>query len=62
MEYVRSATPEYIRIVERGTLRTFGRDVTPVSSFFAGFISGIIYLWWVWMGKVISRPAWISRT
>lgn len=62
MEYVRSATPEYIRIIERGTLRTFGRDVTPVSSFFAGFISGIVYLWWVWMGKVISRPVFLSRT
>ncbi|MCZ7626420.1 MAG: methane monooxygenase/ammonia monooxygenase subunit A [Candidatus Methylomirabilota bacterium] len=62
MEYVRSATPEYIRIVERGTLRTFGRDVTPVSSFFAGFISGLVYVWWMFMGKWISKPTWLART
>lgn len=61
-EYVRSATPEYIRIIERGTLRTFGRDVTPVSSFFTGFVSGLMYLIWHWFGKWMAKPTFIYRT
>jgi methane/ammonia monooxygenase subunit A len=45
--YVRTGTPEYIRMVERGTLRTFGKDVVPVAAFFSSFISMLIYfLWW----------------
>jgi len=34
--YVRTSMPEYIRIIERGTMRTFGKDVVGVSSFFSG--------------------------
>jgi methane monooxygenase/ammonia monooxygenase subunit A len=37
--YVRTGTPEYIRMVEKGTLRTFGKDVAPVSAFFSAFMS-----------------------
>jgi methane/ammonia monooxygenase subunit A len=34
-------------MVERGTLRTFGKDVVPVAAFFSAFISMLIYfLWW----------------
>lgn len=62
MEYVRSATPEYIRIVERGTLRTFGRDVTQVSAFFSGFISGLVYLWWLYMGKLFATTIFLKKT
>lgn len=62
MEYVRSATPEYIRIIERGTLRTFGRDVTPVSAFFGGFISGLVYLWWHFMGRWFSKVYFLGQT
>lgn len=45
--YVRTGTPEYIRMIERGTLRTFGKDVVPVAAFFSGFVSMLVYfLWW----------------
>jgi methane/ammonia monooxygenase subunit A len=27
--YERTGTPDYIRMVEKGTLRTFGKDVAP---------------------------------
>mgnify|MGYP003388395909 FL=1 len=59
--YVRTGTPEYIRIIEEGTLRTFGEDVTPVSAFFAGFISVIAYFMWIGFGKVLSKTTWVKR-
>ena len=49
-EYPRTGTPEYIRMVERGTMRTFGKDVVPVSSFFAGFMSMLVYFVWHFVG------------
>lgn len=47
--FPRSGTPEYIRIIERGTLRTFQDSANWVSSFFAGFLCIFTYaiFWWV---------------
>ena len=50
-QYVRTRTPEYLRYIEKGTLRTFGRDVAPVSAFFAAFISMLVYFLWYFIGK-----------
>lgn len=45
--YPRSSTPEYIRIIERGTLRTFGDSASWVSALFSGFICIFMhYAWW----------------
>lgn len=46
--FPRSGTPEYIRIIERGTLRTFQDSAMWVSAFFAAFISIFVYIifWW----------------
>ncbi|GEO42667.1 hypothetical protein SAE02_68150 [Skermanella aerolata] len=60
-EYVRTGTPEYIRMVERGTMRTFGKDVVPVSAFFAGFISMIVYFVWAFVGRWFSTTRFIGR-
>ncbi len=53
-EYVRTGTPEYIRIIERGTLRTYGGGVAVVSAAFAAFLCSLMYfLWWFvgrWLG------------
>jgi methane/ammonia monooxygenase subunit A len=59
--YVRTGTPEYIRIIEEGTLRTFGEDVTPVSAFFAGFISVLAYFLWLGIGKWFAKTTWMKR-
>jgi methane/ammonia monooxygenase subunit A len=59
-EYVRTATPEYLRFIESGTLRTFGVDVAPVSSFFAGFLCMLIYFAWWFLGKAFSSTKFIS--
>ncbi|HIF17791.1 MAG TPA: methane monooxygenase/ammonia monooxygenase subunit A [Cycloclasticus sp.] len=59
--YVRTGTPEYIRIIEEGTLRTFGEDVTPVSAFFAGFISVFMYFIWLGIGAWFAKTTWAKR-
>ncbi len=58
--YVRTGTPEYIRMVERGTLRTFGKDVVPVAAVFSGFISMLVYFLWWNMGKWFSTTKYIE--
>ena len=60
--YVRTGTPEYIRMVEKGTLRTFGKDVTPVSAFFSAFMSILIYFIWHFVGKWFSTVRFLKST
>ncbi len=46
--YVRTSTPEYLRVVETGTMRSFAGGVTGVAAFFSGFVSVCMYLpWWL---------------
>jgi len=59
--YVRTGTPEYIRMVERGTLRTFGKDVVPVAAFFSSFISMLVYFWWWKMGIWFSTTSYLEN-
>jgi methane/ammonia monooxygenase subunit A len=47
-------------MVEKGTLRTFGKDVAPVSAFFSGFVSVIIYFLWHFFGKWFSGTGFIE--
>lgn len=58
--FPRSGTPEYIRIIERGTLRTFQDSAMWVSSFFAAFICIFMYyIWWniaVWACNATYIP------
>jgi len=60
-EYVRTGTPEYIRMIERGTLRTFGQHSVAVSSFFAAFLSSLIYVLWWFIGKGFSSMKYIKE-
>jgi len=59
--FVRTSMPEYIRMVERGTLRTFGKDVVPVAAFFSGFVSMLVYFLWWFVGKWYSTTKVISK-
>lgn len=57
--FPRTATPEYIRIIERGNLRTFENAAVWVSSFFAGFIC-IFFYWIFWtVGVLACRTKYI---
>lgn len=60
-QYVRTGTPEYIRMIEKGTLRTFGKDVVPVSAFFAGFVAMVMYFVWHFVGRWFSRDYHIEQ-
>ncbi|MGK2915964.1 MAG: methane monooxygenase/ammonia monooxygenase subunit A [Porticoccaceae bacterium] len=54
-EYIRTTTPEYLRIIEESTLRTFGGSVTPLTAVFAGFVSIVVY------GVFLGVGAWINK-
>lgn len=56
--YTRTGTPEYLRLIERGTLRTFGGNSAPIAAFFAGFVCMIIYTIAWHAGNWISAMGW----
>nr|BAH22830.1 methane monooxygenase protein A1 [Methylococcaceae bacterium ET-SHO] len=59
--YIRTATPEYLRMVERGTLRTFGGESTIVSSFFSALLSMVMfYIWW-FIGKKLTELGYMRN-
>lgn len=49
--YPRAGTPEYIRIIERGTLRTFQDSANWVSAFFAAFLC--IFSYYIFWGLAV---------
>jgi len=57
--YPRSATPEYIRIIERGTLRTFEDSAVWVSTAFSGFVCIFTYMIFWWMGTKLCTNKYI---
>ena len=52
--FPRSATPEYIRIIETGTLRTFEGTSVWVSGAFAAFVCIFLYMLWWQIGMAFS--------
>jgi len=61
--YIRTGTPEYIRIINRGTLRTFGQDPVYLSVAFAGFMSIVVYMVFVGVGWLFvkSQFSWFKK-
>nr|BAM38053.1 putative ethylene monooxygenase protein A [Haliea sp. ETY-M]BBD50149.1 particulate methane monooxygenase A-subunit [Haliea sp. ETY-M] len=53
--FVRSATPEYLRYIERGTLRTFGGESAIIASFFAAFMCSLVYFVFWHVGVLASK-------
>ncbi len=60
-QYIRTAMPEYVRIIEESTLRTFGEAVTPLTAVFAAFIAILSYWFWVWIGYLGAKAIWIRK-
>ena len=52
--YPRAGTPEYIRVIERGTLRTFEGTSAWVSCAFAGFVCILLHMIWWKVGLAFS--------
>jgi methane/ammonia monooxygenase subunit A len=61
LHYIRTSTPEYLRLVERGTLRTFGGEVAVKIPFFAMFVCMMSYYFWWWVAKVFSLAVFTVR-
>ncbi len=59
--FPRSTTPEYIRIVERGTLRTFGDTTVWYTAAFSGFICIFTYLIWWHMGLWFAQTTFFAN-
>jgi methane/ammonia monooxygenase subunit A len=54
IQYVRTQTPEYLRLVENGTLRTFLHETQYVSLVFGATLSVVGY----WIGQALAR--WLA--
>ena len=59
--FPRSNMPEYLRIIERGTLRTFGSSVSWVSAVFAGFICIFAHYAWWYLGVFASQATFLKN-
>lgn len=53
--FTRTATPEYLRIIERGTLRTFGGESTIISTFFSAFVCMVLFFIWWKIGEWVTN-------
>jgi methane/ammonia monooxygenase subunit A len=53
--FTRTATPEYLRFIERGTLRTFGGHSAVIASFFTAFITTLHFIVWWYLGKMLTK-------
>ena len=66
--YPRSTTPEYLRVIERSTLRTFGDNTVYYTAAFAGWICVIMYFIWWYIGRWFAQATffpnfgWIKRS
>jgi len=57
----RTAMPEYLRIIERGTLRTYGDNAVIVSMFFSSFLCMLMYFAWWYLGALLASPKFIPN-
>lgn len=60
--FPRSGTPEYIRIIERGTLRSFEDSAEWVSAFFSGFVCIFMYMIWWKIGNWACSPKYLPTS
>lgn len=60
-EYLRSGMPEYLRIVERGTLRTYGQTAAPLSAFFSALLCILVYGLCSQIGKLFATIRYLTR-
>jgi len=59
--YPRVTTPEYLRIVERSTLRTFGDSTVYYTAAFAGWLCVIMYLVWWYIGRFFAQATFFPN-
>ncbi|TAN50029.1 MAG: methane monooxygenase/ammonia monooxygenase subunit A [Methylococcaceae bacterium] len=60
-QYIRAGMPEYLRIIERGTLRTYGQYATPLASFFSALLCTLMYTLWWHLGKWFATVRYLKK-
>jgi methane/ammonia monooxygenase subunit A len=58
---IRTGMPEYLRIIERGTLRTYGQYATPLSAFASALLCTLMYTLWWHIGKWFSTVRYLNK-
>ncbi len=61
--FVRTGTPEYLRLIDRGTLRSFGEDPLYLSLALAVFAAMLVYMVFIGVGYLFTRSqfSWLKR-
>lgn len=60
-EYIRTGLPEYVRLIERSTLRSFADTVVPLTAVFAAFLCIVVfYVSWA-AGSFLTRQTWVKK-
>ena len=60
-QYIRTGMPEYLRIIERGTLRTYGQMAAPLSAFASALLCTLMYAFWWHLGKWFTTVRYLKR-
>jgi methane/ammonia monooxygenase subunit A len=60
-QYIRAGMPEYLRIIERGTLRTYGQYATPLSAFCSALLCILMYTIWWYIGKWFATVRFLKK-
>lgn len=56
---IRTGTPEYIRMIETGSLRTFSGHTTLITAAFATFLGILTYWVWWFIGQAFSVTSYV---
>ena len=60
-QYIRTGMPEYLRIIERGTLRTYGQSAAPLSAFCSALLCILMYALWWYIGKLFATVRYLKK-
>jgi methane/ammonia monooxygenase subunit A len=60
-QYIRTGMPEYLRIIERGALRTYGQYATPLSAFCSALLCTLMYTLWWYIGKWFATVRYLNK-
>ena len=60
-QYIRTGMPEYLRIIERGTLRTYGQVATPLAAFCSALFCTLMYALWWHMGLWFATTRYLKK-
>ena len=60
-QYIRAGMPEYLRIIERGTLRTYGQYAAPLAAFCSALLCSLMYVIWWYLGKWFATVRFLKK-